>query len=132
MLCTTSNGMKGEFKQILLDVFGVLGFSDAEKEKALENFKKKLAFEMMNSLKYELSAEQQEWIENPSGGVEVSKDDLKITEIQQTIQGLYSEEELYQKTKEIFRKILQKYIQFMSSDLEADSVSMLNGLLARL
>lgn len=125
--------VKGEFKQILLEVFGVLGFSEAEKARALEDFKKKLAFGLMNSLKGELSLEQQKWIENQiSGGIEISQNDLKISEIQKAIQGLYSEEELYQKSKEIFRKMLQEYVQFMSSGLEADSASRLNGLIAKL
>lgn len=125
--------IKEEFKQILLGVFDVLGFSEAEKTKALEDFKKKLAFELMNLLKGELSSEQQEWIENQvNRGIEVGQSNSQIAEIQQTIQGLYSEEELYQKSKEIFRKMLQEYIQFMSSGLEADSVSKLDDLLARL
>lgn len=124
--------MKGEFKQILLQVFDVLGFSDTEKEKALESFKKKLAAELLNSMKDKLSAEQQEWVKNQSGGAGISQDDPKIAEIQQTIRGLYSEEELHQKSKEIFRKLLREYVQFMSSGLEADSVSKLNNLLTRL
>lgn len=123
---------KGEFKQILFEVFGVLGFSDAEKEKALESFKRKLAAELLNSVKDKLPAEQQEWINGQSGGSELKQDDPKFIEIQQTVKDLYSEDELYQKSKEIFRKILQEYIQFMFSGLEPDKTSKLNDLLAQL
>ena len=42
--------MKGEYKNILLEIFGVLGFSDSEKQEALQTFKKKLAFEIVRQL----------------------------------------------------------------------------------
>lgn len=123
--------MKEEFKQILFEVFSVLGFSDAEKDKALESFKRKFAAELLNSMKDKFSVEQQEWINGQSGGSELKQDEPKFIEIQQTIKELYPEEELYQKSKEIFRKLLEDYVQFMSSDLESDKTSKLNDLLAR-
>jgi len=33
---------KGEYKKVLSEIFDVLGFSEFEKEKATESFKKKL------------------------------------------------------------------------------------------
>lgn len=123
--------MKGEFKQILFEVFGVLGFSDMEKDEALESFKRKFAAELLNSTKDKLTVEQQEWINGQSSSSGPAQGDSKFTEIQQAVKGLYPEEEFYQKSKDIFRKILQEYIQFMSSGLEPDSISKLNELLVR-
>ena len=46
--------IQGEFKNILVAVFDVLGFSDEEKIKALEGFKKKVAFGVLGVLQENL------------------------------------------------------------------------------
>lgn len=109
-----------------------MGFSEEEKNKALESFKGKFALELLNSLKNDLPAEHQEWINGQSGNTGVSQDDPKVLEIQQAIKEMYPEDQLYEKSKEVFRHVLKDYIQFMSSDLEPDSVSKLDDLLTRI
>jgi len=118
--------MKGEYKKILFDIFSVLEFTDSEKEKALETFKKKLAFELLNSIKSQLSQDQQDWLNRPAPDVQ----DVKFAEIQQTVKSMHTEEEWQKITKPIFKNILEDYVAFMSQDLESDKVSRLKEISA--
>lgn len=120
--------MKGEYKNILTDVFGVLGFSNAEKEEALQTFKKKLAFELLNSIKGELPQEQQDWLANGNGDM----NDPIFLKVQKTIQGMYGQEILYEKSKPLFRALVLDYIQFMSDGLGERSVTKLREIAEKL
>jgi len=120
--------MKGEYKNILFDIFDVLGFSDAEKEKALGAFKKKLAFGLLNSIKGELPQDQREWLNQASlsaGWAGPDVQDPKFSEIQETIKNKYTKEQLYERTKPLFKKLLDDYVNFMSQGLSAEESSRL-------
>lgn len=110
--------LKGEYKNILLEIFGVLSFSDAEKEEALQTFKKKLAFELLKSIQAELPQDQQDWLIQANPDMQ----DSKLLEIQETIKNMYSEEALYEKSKPLFKKLVSDYVEFMSEGLEPESV----------
>lgn len=123
--------IQGEFKQILLEIFDILGFSDTEKGKATENFKKRLAFELLKEVRVKLPQEQQAWIDELQTQ-SPSPTDPKILQLQNTISQLYSEEELHERSKAVFKRILNDYVVFMSSGLEPEKVSKLNDVLTRI
>ncbi len=116
--------MKGEYKNILLEIFDVLGFSSSEKESALETFKKKLSFELLKSVQSELSQEQQEWLSQAAPDM----NDPMLAEIRKTIQEKYSQEVLYEKSKPFFRALVLDYIQFMSDGLDEGSAAKLQEI----
>src|SRR3989344_5942185 len=120
--------MKGEYKKILMEIFGVLEFSDTEKEEALLTFKKKLAFELLKSIQGELPQNQQDWLAKQSQDM----NDPVFSEIQQTIQGMYNQEALYEKSKPIFKNIVLDYVEFMSEGLEPESVTKLKEIANKL
>ena len=111
-----------------MEVFGVLGFSDTEKEEALQTFKKKLSFELLKSIQGELPQDQQDWL------VKVGQDmnDSIFSEIQKTIQETHSQEELYEKSKPLFKKLVSDYVEFMSEGLDPESVAKLKTILNNL
>ena len=112
----------GAYKKKLLAVFDVLGFSESEKNKALESFKRKLAFELLKSIEPQLPPDQQEWMRQAAPNIQ----EPKFKEIQQTIASMYSEEELYQRSQPIFKTMLDDYIVFMSRGLDPGVVDRLN------
>ena len=112
----------------MFDIFGVLGFSDTEKEEALQTFKKKLAFELLKSIQGELPQNQQDWLAN--GGKDMS--DPVFLEIQKTIHEMYSQEVLYEKSKPVFKKIISDYVEFMSEGLDPESTAKLKEILNNL
>lgn len=116
--------MKGEYKNILFDIFGVLGFSDTEKEEALQTFKKKLAFELLKSIQRELPQSQRDWL---SGGGQDMNDPI-FSEVQKTIQEKYSQEVLYDKSKPLFKKLVADYVEFMSEGLDSESTAKLKEI----
>ena len=107
---------KREFKKILFEIFDILEFSEEEKQEALESFKKKLANDLFDSVKRELPQEQQSWIKDHMNSA--NSRDPKIAEIQNTIKNLYPQEVLYEKSRAVFKKILEEYINFMSRELD--------------
>ncbi len=109
----------GEYKKKLYGVFDVLGFSEAEKVTALESFKKKLAFALLQSVNGNLSPEEQELIRQP----QPSHDQVAM--LQKSITAQYSEEELYQKSLPLFRKILDDYIIFMVQRVDPETAAKL-------
>ena len=120
--------MKGEYKNILLEIFGVLGFSDSEKEEALQTFKKKLAFELLKSVQRELPQNQQDWLAKQSQDM----NNPIFSEIQKTIQEMYSQEVLYEKTKPMFKKLVSDYVDFMSEGLEPESTAKLKEIVSNI
>ena len=120
--------MKGEYKNILLEIFGVLGFSDSEKQEALQTFKKKLAFELLKSIQGELPQSQQDWLAKESQDM----NDPVFSEIQKTIQEMYSQEVLYEKTKPMFKKLVSDYVDFMSEGLEHESTAKLKEIVSNI
>lgn len=120
--------LKSEYKNILFEIFGVLGFSDIEKEEILQTFKKKLAFELLKSIQGELPQNQQYWL--AGSGQDMS--DPTFSEIQKTIQEMYSQEQLYEKSKPLFKKLVSDYVEFMSEGLEQENVAKLNNIVSSL
>ncbi len=120
--------LKGEYKNILIEIFGVLGFSDTEKEEALQTFKKKLAFELLNSVKGEFSQDQQDWLAKENQDM----NDPMFAEVQKTIQEMYTQEVLYEKTKPVFKRLVLDYVEFMSEGLDPESTAKLKGIVNKL
>ena len=120
--------MNGEFKKILYQIFDVLEFSEEDKAYALESFKKKFANDFLKSIEGELPSEHREWIsenlknDNPS--------ETKIEEIQNAIQGRYSQSELLERSRKVFKHILDEYIVFMSKGLSFEKTAQLNSIVA--
>ena len=120
--------LKGEYKNILFEIFGILGFSDIEKQEALQTFKRKLAFELLKSIQGELPQNQQDWLTQKSQDMH----DPIFSEIQKTIQEMYSQEVLYDKTKPLFKKLVSDYVEFMSQGLEPESTAKLKEIVNNL
>jgi len=120
--------LKGEYKNILFEIFDVLGFSDTEKEEALQTFKKKLAFELLKSIQGKLPQNQQNWLADGKGDM----NDPMFPEIQKTIQEMYGQEVLYEKTKPLFNKLVLDYVEFMSEGLDSESVTKLKDIVSNL
>lgn len=116
--------LNGEYKNILMEVFGVLGFSDAEKEEAVQTFKKKLAFELLKSIQGELPQNQQDWLAKSSQDI----NEPIFPDIQKTIQEMYSQEVLYEKSKPLFKKLVSDYVGFMSEGLDLESAAKLKAI----
>ena len=116
--------IKGEFKKVLFDIFDVLDFSDAEKEKALETFKKKLAFELLKEVQGELPQDQQEWLSQANPDIQ----DQKFNEIQEIIKNKYTKEQLYERTKPLFKKLLEDYVAFMSQGISIEEAAKLREI----
>ena len=120
--------MKGEYKNILVEIFEVLGFSDAEKEEALQTLKKKLAFELLKSIQGELPQNQQDWLVSGNGDI----NDPVFSEIQKTIQEMYGQEVLLEKSKPVFKKLVVDYVEFMSEGLDSESTAKLKEVIIKL
>lgn len=117
--------MDQKYSEVLSEVFDVLGFTEPEAKHAMESFKKKLAFEILKSLEAELPQDQKEWL---SKNTTAEPNDPKILEIQSSVKGLYSSQALFEKSRPIFKKLLENYIEFMSSDLNPEEVSKLKAI----
>ena len=117
---------KGEYKKVLSEIFDVLGFSEFEKEKATESFKKKLISDLFQSLKDKLPEDQQEWIKGQDKNT--NPQDSHIPQIQETIRNMYSEEELHNRSREVFRLILKDYVNSMSKKIEHEKAKQLDQI----
>ena len=120
--------IRGEYKNILWQIFEVLGLFENEKEKALEGFKKKFANELLIELRSSLSVEQNQWITGTVVKKEYDKGDPKITEIQKTIDSAYSKEEFDKISRSVFKKIILSYNSFMSQKISSEKVEKLNKI----
>ncbi len=117
------------FGEVLEEVFSILELTEEEKKQAAETFKKRLAFNVLRSVQSELPLEQRDWIDQNSSNT-TTADNQKLTEIRSAISELYTPEELFEKSKPIFRSLLEDYIKFMSPDLSEEEVSQLNAVVA--
>ena len=112
--------IRGEYKKILWEVFGVLGFFEHEKEKALEGFKRKFASELLGKLQNALSDDQRQWIDATLARKEYDKDDPKVHDIQKTIELAFEKDEFDKICRSVFKKILISYTDFMSTKVDAE------------
>lgn len=108
---------KGEFKRILFEIFDELGFLEQEKQAALGSFKKKLAGSLFEAVRGALSEEEKEWVLSHADSGLFDPADSKVSEIRESIKGLYTEEALQEKSRQLFKKIVVGYVDFMSREL---------------
>src|SRR3989338_7618629 len=107
--------IKGEYKKILFEIFDALEFSDDEKTAALKTFKKRLANELLKSITGGLSEELQKLIKDNSSVTDA--EDPKILELRGKLAQFYKKEELQEKSRPIFKKILKEYVEFVANAL---------------
>lgn len=112
--------IKGEYKRILWEIFEILGFFEHEKEKALEGFKKKFASQLLMEIRDCLSEEQKNWIAQVATSKQYDKNDPKVTEIQITIDSVFSSEKMDELSRAVFKKILASYVNFMSQKVNVE------------
>jgi len=119
-----------EYKQILFKIFELLSFSEGEKFTALETFKRKLSSEVLLSIQAELPKDQQDWLrENISSA---NTQEPMIAEIGKFVHDKYTKEELHEKARPLFKKVLEDYIAFMSQGLEAEKTEKLKMVVENL
>ncbi|MBI2639840.1 MAG: hypothetical protein HYW90_03045 [Candidatus Sungbacteria bacterium] len=111
---------KGKFKRILFEIFDELGFTEEEKQIALEGFKKKLARSLFDAVKGVLSEEEKGWVADHMGSVFFDPADPKVKEIEESVKKRYSKGALQEKSRQLFKEILADYIDFMSRELILD------------
>lgn len=130
MLLAISQMIKGEYKKILWEVFDVLDFFDHEKGKALEAFKRKFANQLLLEIKDSLSDEQRRWIDEAAEKKYYDKEDLRIGEIQKTIDFFYSKDKMDEVSTRVFKKILISYVDFMTQRVDAQRVEKINKIVS--
>ena len=123
--------MTGEYKKILFEIFDVLGLSEPEKNKAADVFKKKLAADLIESIKGELPEDEQRWI---SEVMPTSSDptDPKVAEIKNKIAELFSENDLYERSRPVFKKIVFDYVDFMSDGLDQEKIDKMKEIAGKI
>ena len=123
--------MIGEYKKILFDIFDVLGFSESEKERVAGIFKKKLTSELLKAVQGELPEDEQKWI-NEVMPTSSDPTDPKVLEIKNKIGELFSENDLYDRSRLAFKKIVADYVNFMSKDLDQGKISKIEEIVAKI
>jgi|SRR3989338_323852 len=116
------------FAQILNEIFDVLGFSDSERHKAREDFKKKFYYELLLALEEKLPQGDRDWLKNNMESD--SLDHQKVLEMQEKIKTVYSSEEIQEKGHEVFKKITNNYKEFMLSHLTSEKATKLSEVVA--
>lgn len=125
--------IKGEFKKILYEVFDVLGFYETERQRALEGFKKKFAYELLKATKDSLPEEQQKLITRAIvNKEELDRNDPDVLNFQKVFNATYSDEKLSEISHPVFKRILSSYIDFMSSDLSEEDKNKLKEIFSRI
>ena len=122
--------IQGEFKKVLEEIFHVLEFTEAEQIRAIEGFKKRLAFETLKAIQGKLPEDQKEWL-NSGDAKMANPQNPEILKIQETIKSLFSEEEMYNITRPILKNLMQKYIDLMSRNASAEKVSQMKEIVER-
>lgn len=116
--------MDEESKKLLADIFSALEFSDEEKKAALLYFEKKIASELLRSIKSELSKEYQQFISGEGARVTDPMNPMVI-EMKDAIKKLHSKEEYLAKSKKIFKQVFGDYVDYMKQGLSADKAALL-------
>ncbi len=123
--------MDEETKKILLEVFSILDFSEEEKKKALLDFQKKIAMEVLRLTQHELSREDQEFIANEGSKINDPQHPM-VAKIREKLKNLHSVEEYRTMTRGIFKELLPQYVRYMSDSLSAEKVDLLDACLKKL
>ncbi len=101
--------MDTESKQVLDDLFAILGFSEKQKEGSLLMFKKKIAEGILNRVKSELPEEYRQFIEKEGAGV-TDPNHPMIAPIHEALKKLHTDEEFHAMTHEILKNLLPEYV----------------------
>ena len=120
--------MDEEVKRVLMELFDALGFSDAEKEKALLDFKKKVAAEILRSAEDKLSKEQRDFAKQKNA----DPNDPRMKALQDALKNLYTVDEYRAKGRDILRKLLPLYVDYMAQDMSEEERMRLAGIVRKL
>ena len=115
------------FGKILNEIFDVLGFSEPERQKAREDFRKKFYLDLLMALENRLPLEDKDWLKQ---NIKTNLPDYKkIAGIKGRLRDLYLDEEIQRKGREVFKKILDDYKNFMSSRVDSEKISKLTNVI---
>lgn len=117
--------MDEEIKKLLADVFSILDFSDEEKSKALMDFEKKVASEVLQSITQELPMEYREFLVG-EGLRMTDPQNPMVLKMKEFIKNLHGKEEYQARARKIFEKLFKEYINYMRDGLSADKVDLLD------
>jgi hypothetical protein len=123
--------MDEETKKVLAELFDALGFSADEKGKALLDFQKKVAAEILRSVQDKLPQEQRDFI-TKGGAASNDPSNPMVNTMRETLKGLYSVEEYRAKAKEILRKLLPVYTDYMAQGMSEEGASRLKRIVQKL
>ncbi|MBI4087209.1 MAG: hypothetical protein HY434_00040 [Candidatus Liptonbacteria bacterium] len=117
--------MSPESQKLLMDVFSILGFSEEEKGKALLDFKKKIAAEVLKSIKPELPEEYRNFLAKEGSRVTDPRHPM-VVKMKAFLQELHSKEEYQAKEKKSFIGIFKDYIEYMKQGVNAETAVLLD------
>ena len=120
--------IKGEYKNVLSEIFDVLGFWEDEKQKVLEGFKRKFASELLNKLQNILSEDQRQWIDVVIAKKEYDKNDPKFIDIHKTVELAFEKDEFDKISRSVFKKIIVSYTDFMSTRVGTEKAEKLKKI----
>ena len=118
-------------KKVLMELFDALGFSDVEKNEAMLDFQKKVAAEILRFVQDKLPAEQRDFIAQGGTALNDSHNPM-VGVVRETLKGLYTVEEYRAKAKEILRKLLPVYVDYMAQDMSEEERMRLAGIVRKL
>ena len=118
------------YKQILLDIFDALEFSDQEKADALDDFQGELAGALLDKTQDALSQEQVSWLK--ANGSSLSGNEPELDEIRSAIAEKYSTDDLKALSAPLFKGIVTEYIDYMSQGEDDELKEKLRAIASRL
>ncbi len=123
--------MDRETKEILLELFSILGFSDEEKKSALTDFQKKLAMELLRMVQDELPEEYREFVATEGAKI-TDPGHPMVLKIQIELKKLHTMDEYFEMSRGILKKLLPDYIRHMSEGLSAEKIELLENCLKKI
>ena len=120
-----------KYKNLLNEIFDVIGIPESGRDGALTSIKKKVAYGMYQSLKDKLPPDSQKWINEHVNDMTISPDSVEVQEIQKHINAT-PDEELLNLSLPIFKKVVTDYVDFMSEKLDPGKAPKLREILANL
>jgi transposase-like protein len=116
--------MDEDCRKLLLDIFAVLNFSEEEKKKAVLDFEKLLASELLRSMEHELPERLRDQLAE-NGSAITDPHDPAVTALRETIKKLHPKEEYLAQSKAILQKILPSYLDHVAQNLSAEKKALL-------
>lgn len=120
--------MDEESKNVLLQIFAVLGFSEEENKKALLDFQKKIASELLRSVQGELPRKYREFIAKEGPAVTDASHPM-VVEIRNALRSMHGDEEYRAMGKAILKQLLPGYADYMAKGLSEEKSALLRKLL---